>query len=161
MNAPRRQGGVVLPVALLMLILLTLIAVTAITMGSTSVQIVGNAQFREEATAAAQKAIENVMSNTDFTITSPVDQDVSIGNATYHVAFTPAPSCMKVRPVTVGEVGVPKQCYGSPGTTYCYSTTWDIAAVVNDSGKTGAKVTLHQGVRLIVGLDSALTSCGV
>jgi Tfp pilus assembly protein PilX len=161
MKASHRQAGVVLPVALIMLVLCTMIAVTAITMSSTSVQIVGNAQFRDEAVAAAQHAIENVISSTSFTINPPEPQDVAIGNATYRVTFDPAPTCLKVRPVEIGETGVPRQCYGSPGTTYCYSTTWNVTAVVQDSGKTGARITVHNGVRLIVGLDSALTSCGI
>ena len=159
---PAQQGSV-LPVALIMLVLLTLVAVTAITMGSNSVQVVGNAQFRQEASAAAQQAIESLISNTDFTLTPPASQEDDInddGTMDYIVTFDPPPSCQFVKAVAAGETGVPKECFGSAGTNYCYWTTWDISAVVDDQN-TGAKATVHQGVRLVAGLNSALASCGI
>lgn len=163
MTTKPNERGSVLATGLIMLLLVTLIAVTAVTMGSTSVQIAGNAQFREEAAAAAQQAIEKVISSTAFTLTPPTQQDIDINKDSvidYTVQFSPAPSCIAVKAVTPGEVGVPKQCFGTPGTTYCYWTTWNITAVVDDS-KTGARATISQGVRLVAGLNAALASCGV
>ena len=51
----KQQRGSTLLVGLIMLVLLTLVAVSAINSTTSSVQMVGNAQFREEATAAAKK----------------------------------------------------------------------------------------------------------
>jgi Tfp pilus assembly protein PilX len=164
MKLLRRQQGSTLLVGMIMLILLTLIAVSAIESTTTSIQMVGNAQFREEATAAAQQAIENVISSTAFTTSPPLPQNIDInndGSTDYTVSFTPAPSCSSFKAVnTAIETGLPKDCYGSSGAVLCYRTTWDIPAVVNDL-TTGASVTLHQGVKILVGINAALTSCGV
>lgn len=150
-------------VGLIMLVLITLIAVSAIESSSSSIQVVGNAQFREEATAAAQQAIENVISSSAFTITPPAPQNIDINNdgtSDYTVTFSPTPSCSKYSAVDAAtEVGLPKDCYGSGG-PYCFRTFWDVTAAVDDA-TTGAKVTVHQGVRMLVGLNAALTACGV
>jgi len=47
--------------------LLTLIAISAMNSTTSSIQVVGNAQFREEAGAAAQQGIESIISS-NFTI---------------------------------------------------------------------------------------------
>lgn len=147
-----------------MLILLTLIAVSAIESTMSSVQMVGNAQFREEATAAAQQAVENLISNPNFTTSTITQQSIDINNdgaADFTVKFSPPPSCDKYSAVnTAVEPDLPAVCYGSPGTNYCYRTTWDVSAEVDDI-TTGAKVNLHQGVKVLVGLNAALASCGV
>jgi Tfp pilus assembly protein PilX len=164
MRQCNKQKGSTLLIGMIMLILITLIAVSAIQSTMSSVQMVGNAQFREEATAAAQQAIENVISNSNFTTSAPLQQDIDINNDTvtdFNVRFIPAPSCNKYAAVnTATEPDLPEICYGSPGTNYCYRTTWDISAEVNDI-RTGAKVNLHQGVKILVGLNAALASCGV
>jgi type II secretory pathway pseudopilin PulG len=163
MKSNKQQQGSTLLVGMIMLILLTLIAVSAIESTTSSVQMVGNAQFREEATAAAQQAVENVISSSTFTTTPPSPQSIDInqdGSADYIVSFE-APSCSSYKAVnTAIESPLPKDCYGSPGMVLCYRTTWDIPAVVNDA-TTGAGVSLHQGVKLLVGLNAALSSCGV
>lgn len=163
MTGLRKQRGNTLLVGLVMLVLLTLMAVSAINMSTTGIQVVGNAQFREEAVAAAQQAIENVISTTSFTLTAPAAQNIDINNdgtADYSVSFEPAPSCQSYRAVNSSDPGVPIDCTGSIGTALCYWTVWDITAVVNDA-TTGANATVHQGVRLIAGLNAALTYCGV
>lgn len=150
-------------VGLIMLVLLTLIAVSAIESSTSSIQVVGNAQFREEATAAAQQAIENVISTTAFTIVAPAPQLIDINNdgtTDYTVTFSPAPRCSKYSAVnTATETNLPSDCYGSKG-PYCYRTTWDVNATVNDA-TTGAQVTVHQGVKILAGLNAAIASCGV
>jgi Tfp pilus assembly protein PilX len=161
MKSLAQQRGSTLLVSLIMLVLLTLVAVSAIESTTSGIQVVGNAQFREEATAAAQQAIENVISTTSFTTATPANQTIDVNNdgtADYTVTFSPAPSCSKYKAVdTSTETGLPKDCYGSTG-ALCYRTYWDITAVVNDA-TTGTKVTLHQGVKLLVGLNAALASC--
>lgn len=163
MNIAHQQQGSTLLVGMIMLVLLTLIAVSAIESTTSSLQMVGNAQFREEATAAAQQAIENVISNTAFTTRTPAPQSIDINGdnvGDYTVTFS-VPSCSKYRAVNPAtEANLPRDCYGSPDITYCYRTTWDLTAAVNDVN-TGAQVTLHQGVNILVGLNAALSSCGV
>jgi hypothetical protein len=59
-----------------MLVLLTLVVTTAFMMSSGNLKAVGNMQFRDEAIAAANMAIEQVISS-DFT-TLPVNVPVSV-----------------------------------------------------------------------------------
>jgi type II secretory pathway pseudopilin PulG len=162
MTLTKKQRGSTLLVALVMLVLLTLIALSAIKSTASSIQVVGNAQFREEANAAAQQAIEKVISNGDFRTVPPTPQNIDVnrdGTADYTVTFAPAPSCISYQPVDPADPGVPSVCASSIGAV-CYWTTWDIRAVVSDV-QTGAGVILHQGVRTIAGLDAAVVSCGV
>lgn len=157
----KRQRGSVLVVGLIMLVLLTLMAVSAINNTTANVQVVGNAQFRDEAAAAAQQAIENAISTAAFVTTPPVAQTIDVngdGTADYTVTFSPAPACQSYRAVDTSDAGVPTVCKGE--ITTCYWTIWDISAVVNDT-TTGASVTVHQGIRTIAGINSAVTYCGV
>lgn len=163
MTSANSQRGSTLLVALIMLVLLTLIALSSMNATTTSIQVVGNAQFREEANAAGQKAIENVISSSAFQATPPVPQDFDVngdGVMDYTVTFDPAPSCVSYVPVSPADANVPAVCYGSVG-DLCFWTVWDVTAVVTDLHGSGATSTIHQGVRTIAGLNAALTSCGV
>jgi Tfp pilus assembly protein PilX len=66
----RSQRGAVLLIVLIMLVLLTLFAVSALNTGTTNLKVVGNMQARNEATNAAQQAIETVLSTPLF-VTNP------------------------------------------------------------------------------------------
>lgn len=160
-----KQRGSTLLIALVMLVLLTLIALSSMNATTTSIQVVGNAQFREEADAAGQKAIEQVLSSSDFQTTPPVPQNIDIngdGAMDYTVTFDPAPSCVSYTPVDSSDASIPEVCRGSAGMgTLCYWTVWDVTAVVTDLYGSGATSTIHQGVRTIAGLNAALTYCGV
>lgn len=165
MTIINKQRGSTLLVALVMLVLLTLIALSAMNVTTNSAQVVGNAQFHEETNAAGQQAIESVISSSAFKTIAPGAQDIDIngdGVADYNVTFTPAPSCISYKAADPTEVGLPKECAGSVGSTsLCYWTVWDVTAVVTDAHGSGATTTIHQGIRTIAGLNAALTSCGV
>lgn len=60
-----------LVVVLIMLVLLTLFAVNTYNRGKSSMEVVNNFQSRNEATAAAQEAIERVVSIAKITTTDP------------------------------------------------------------------------------------------
>jgi len=158
-----KQRGSTLLVALVMLILLTMMAISAMTSTTSSIQVVGNAQFREEANAAGQKAIESVLSSSAFQTTPPAAQQVDVnGDAVmdYGVAFTPAPSCISFVAAKPTDNNLPAICVSSIGAV-CYWTLWDVTAVVTDLHGSGATTTIHQGVRTIAGVNTALASCGV
>ena len=59
-----RQRGIVMVMGLIMLVLMTLLALTTLNLGKSSLQIVGNMQLRKQALAAAQEAIEDAVSTT-------------------------------------------------------------------------------------------------
>ena len=157
----KKQGGSTLLVALIMLVLLTLIALSAIDSTTTSIQMVGNAQFREESIAAAQQAIETVISTGGFKTTPPALQNIDVngdGTADYTVTFA-TPGCFAHEPVTIGQSGVPAMCAsGTNIGAVCFWTRWDIRAVITDAN-TGASVILHQGVNTIAGLNDVVAQC--
>jgi len=69
---PRSQRGAALIVSLIMLLLITLLAISSFTVGKSNLQIVGNMQQRAQALAAAQSVIATVISSIQFTLT-PAD----------------------------------------------------------------------------------------
>jgi Tfp pilus assembly protein PilX len=62
----RRQRGTTLIVALIMLVLLTLFAVSSLNTANTNLKVVGNMQQKTEALHAAQQTIESVLSTPQF-----------------------------------------------------------------------------------------------
>ena len=62
-KAPRSQSGATLIVGLIMLVLITVIVLSAFTFSSSNLKSVGNMQIREEALAAANLATEQVIAS--------------------------------------------------------------------------------------------------
>jgi Tfp pilus assembly protein PilX len=61
-----RQRGTTLVIALIMLVLLTLFAVSSLSTAKTNLKVVGNMQWKSEALNASQHAIEVVLSTPQF-----------------------------------------------------------------------------------------------
>ena len=163
MTITSKQHGSTLLVALVMLVLMTLIAISAMSSTTSSVQVVGNAQFREEANAAGQQAIENVISSSAFKTVAPAAQTVDVngdGVADYNVTFTPAPSCISYTALSDAESDAYPECK-SESSALCFWAVWDVTAVVTDVHGFGAATTIHQGVRTVTGLTPAKLYCGV
>lgn len=66
MRAPRRQRGVTLLISLIMLLVLTLFAVSMIRLSNTDVVVVGNMQSQRALEAVAQQAIETDLNSAAF-----------------------------------------------------------------------------------------------
>jgi Tfp pilus assembly protein PilX len=145
----RKQRGATLLVGLVMLVVLTLLVVSAIRVSSTNLKVVGNMQVKSEAVAAAQQAIEGILSDvTNFYTPTLRTTTVDINNdsiADYTVAVS-APTCLKL--VAVDGYSV-EFAESAPKDSY-----WDIRAVVTDT-RTGAAATVHQGAK--VRLDATAT----
>ena len=139
----QRQHGSSLLLSLVMLVALTLLVVSAVRMSNSNLKTVGNMQFKNEAVAAAQQAIEQQVMGNVSNFYTPVDQPISINGYTGTIS---APVCLKMAPVPGYSVdfaaSVPKDTY------------WDVKAVVTDT-RTGASATVHQGVK--VRMDSTAT----
>ena len=136
---PHEQRGITLVVGLIMLLILTLFAVSAIRLSTANLRTVGNMQARNEATAAAQRAIEQVMSSTD-PFTAPALRTVTIPiNQTDYSVEVAAPVCVRAEPV-----------FGNSHDNQALAlqdTYWDVVATATDE-RTGANVRIHQGVRV-------------
>ena len=144
-----RQRGLTLVVSMIMLVVLTLLVVSAIRFSNTNLKTVANMQYKNETAAAAQKAIEVVMSDLNK-FKTPTDTvlnvDINNDGLTDYVVTAYAPVCTLAIPVAGYSASF---AASAPQDTY-----WDIKSLVTDA-RTGATSTVHQGVR--VRLDSAAT----
>lgn len=113
-----RQRGATLLLVLIMLIMLTLFAVSAMNQGTMNLKVVANQQTRSEALDASQWMIDKVISSTQF-VTSPGNAVPNPCNGTYNTlcfdlngdgkpdyttTLTPAPACVQARALKVGEL---------------------------------------------------------
>jgi hypothetical protein len=135
-SAAQRQHGTSLLLSLVMLVVLTLLVISAIRMTNSNLRTVSNMQSKNEAVATAQQAIEQMVMGDVSHFYTPVDQAITIPGYTGTVS---APVCLKM-------VAVPGYSLdfaaSAPLDTY-----WDVKAVVTDT-RTGASVTIHQGVKV-------------
>lgn len=182
MNHRTNERGFVLAVALVMLVILTMLVVSAWRFGNTSLRVAGNMQVKEEAVAAAQQVTEQVLSS-NFTATltaSPpewpkqIAVDINLDGNTDYQVDVPVPSCTSTRALQNADLdpnnAADASCISSAtanntglmingvvlaqGQAWCNQQTWDIEARVTDV-VTGANVATHQGVamRTKVGTD--------
>lgn len=143
----RAQRGATLVVGLIMLVLLTLVVTTAFMMSSGNLKAVGNMQFRDEAIAAANVAIEEII-GTNFTAAptaADVDVDIDRDNVVDYTVNVMMPQCIQAVPVAADVSGLSGVTSGVPTSTD-FNTVWDVEARVN-SVATGAEVTIRQGIR--------------
>lgn len=151
----RRQHGATLVTGLILLTLLMLSVSVAFLMSNTNLKSVGNMQSRAEAAAAAEAAVENLIS-TDTIFLAPAQTNVP-ANAQGVAVSIATPTCMTSVPVDAQSSGDPLyQLYQqgvSPtlGSGYVL-TDWDIAATASNAA-TGASLETHQGVRIILPAD--------
>ena len=125
------QGGATLVVSLIMLTLITLMILAALAIGLANFRTVSNMQFRDEALAAANKALDQVMS-TPFTVT-PAAEEVFVdldddGKFDYRVNIA-TPQCIKA----TLDANTPPSSLSLPpemATASNWITTWEIQATV-------------------------------
>lgn len=173
MKLRHTQGGITLVVSLIMLVVLTLLVVSAIRFGNINLRIAGNVQSETEATAAAQVAIETMVNtiNASPNISTIANQTMtmSTGGASYQVAVT-KPGCLFNKNINNAQLDPTKDadlvCFETTDTeklvtanntlttapTACKDQQWDVTASVDDD-KSGAKVSLLQGVAVRVGAE--------
>lgn len=144
------QRGATLIVGLIMLVVITLLVTSAFTLNSSNLRSVGNAQFRDEALAAANMGIEQVLSGPFYT--APVADQIIINidnnSATVpYVVNVAAPTCVRASAVAAATTSGSASSVGLvllPNTDY--NTLWDIDATVTDP-RSGASIRVHQGIR--------------
>lgn len=173
-----KQRGLSLLVGLIMLVLLTLFAISAFNASNVNLRIIGNMQARQETLAAAQTAIEQVISTPTFIKTAPAPVTVTLNGASYDVAFTPAPACVSVVDIPSEDLNpanpndlkcIPSGVIRESGIfvsgaplppSYCSNTRWLVRARVQDPNTSNsADTTLDQGVAVRVSKAKALTYC--
>ena len=173
---PYRQRGAALVVSLIMLLLITLLAMSSFTLGKSNLQIVGNMQQRNQAFSAAQAAVATVISSTQFTLTpgnaipAPCNgvantQCVSVnGSATQDINVTVGAFCDSIQPIPVTQLDFTKpndagclvsssQDFGVSGASnnnsMCANSVWEVQASATDA-VSGANYVVDQGVAVRV-----------
>jgi len=186
MNSFRsRQSGAVLIVSLIMLALITLLAVTSFRLGKSNLQIVGNMQSRNQALAAAQAALEQVISRLQFTqtptnaITNPCQGnnttcvDVN-GSGRADVIVRVNPTCISNYVIPTSQLnwnstkdqaciaGTNPETAGIAGApasnSLCANTVWDTQAIASDA-VTSAQYVIDEGTAVRVPASTASSSC--
>jgi hypothetical protein len=179
------ERGSVLFVVMVLLLTMVWFAVSVFRISSQQLQMVGNAQAEQHATAAAQRAIDLTISSNQFTVDPakvaaiPISTDVDgDGKNDFTARLAPQPKCIRVRPLKTMELDISKasdlacmqssgsggnlrETPGAPvasGNSLCANSEWDIGAAVDDPASNTA-VTVHQGVAIRVARDDAATFC--
>lgn len=132
----RKQQGAVLVVSLLMLLVMTLLAVSSISSSNVNLLIVNNVQNSLQTEAAAQQAIEQSLSDMS-TFNAPAARTLTINER--QIAVSEA-RCLGFEPAS----GFSAKWNLAPE-----ETTWQLAASANDS-ISGALAHLTQGVRILM-----------
>ena len=167
-----RQSGSTLLISLVLLVMLTLFVLTVINTTNINFRIAGNMQTLSEGQAAAQQAIEEVISTPAFSINpQALTISVNINNGkTYSVGIA-KPVCISVVPIKTVELDIANPddaaCLGSgsvvsagivgmggAGNSLCSNSQWDIAAQIDDAA-TKANIRVHQGVGVRVPVGTA------
>lgn len=164
----KRQQGVTLLITLIMLVMLTLFALTMAGTSIVNLRIVGNQQFHTEARTAAQLGIEYMISK-NFPAAMPTsDTIVAVdingdGTADYN-ATVAVPTCLNAQAIKLASLDITNPndnaCFTSGasqnsgtlpaatggGDSLCANTRWDIRSSVADTALSKATVAIHQGV---------------
>lgn len=163
-----RQGGATLVIALVMLVLMTLLTVSAINLSTGNLKMVGNMQYQQEASSAAQAAVNQVLSRASY-LTQPasVPNEVTINvNGHDYVVQLSRPCLKSASPMTATELGsLPPseaaRCHSSSATKHsgvlsqnpagissdCSRVLWEIRARVDDPS-TNARAEIVEGVSM-------------
>lgn len=181
-TSPASQRGAALIVSLIMLLLITILAVTAFRLGKSNLQIIGNIQQRDQAIDADQLAIDQTISSVQFTLTpanavpNPCNGTpnevcaAATGGSGSDIDVTVTPSCDSIQPIPVSALNFANpndagclvgagQNFGVAGAasnnSMCSNSVWNIHAVATDT-VTGATATVDEGAGVRV---ASWTTC--
>lgn len=144
----RSQGGAVLIVSLIMLVLFTVIMTGLFSRSNTTIQAVGNMQMRGQAMSAANFAIEQVISSdfTDSPQAETVTVDINNDNVTDFTASITEPQCIRAYAAAASS----PSSVSLPGMTSTnWNTVWEIVSTVTDS-VSGSFVRVRAGVNVVL-----------
>jgi hypothetical protein len=140
---------------IIFLVLIMLSVTVAFRMSNNNLKAVGNMQSQSEAEAAAEAAVEKLIS-TDAIFLAPAASTVAADAYGVSVSL-PKPECLRSVAVNVNtsadaNPNIYLQNVTPSAASGYVETHWDIAAVAS-AGATGAKAEIHQGVKLILPAD--------
>ena len=172
-----RQRGVVLLVGLVMLLMVTLMAISGFNMVKVNQQVASNMESRAQAMVAANAAIEEAISTTLF-FKQPGNVFVNScgtanakcydfnGDGVDDVTVTVAnPSCVIVTPIMNNNLDITDSndvgcIIEGVAESLCVDSVWNLEAVAVDN-VTGALATVRQGVSVRVSLNNITSACPI
>jgi Tfp pilus assembly protein PilX len=152
LQVPSRQHGAALIVGLIMLVLITLMLVTSLNVGTTNFRAMSNMQYRSEAIAAANSAIEDVISSpfTAAPAAEEINVDINNDEVSDYVVNMAVPLCISA----TEAFGADPSSLSLPVTMSAastWNTVWDLDATVNGAQNAGeATVRVRAGVRVLL-----------
>lgn len=176
-NFAARQRGVVLLVGLVMLLMVTLMAISGFNMVKVNQQVASNMESRAQAMVAANAALEEAISATlffsqpgnifvnscgsantkcyDFNADGTNDVTVTVGN----------PGCVIVTPILNNTLDITKASdvgciIEGAAESLCVDSVWNLEAVAVDNA-TGAQATVRQGVSVRVSMNNITSACPI
>lgn len=184
MNTRKKQKGVVLIIGMIMLVLITLLVVTAFNMSSSHLGVVNNVQVQEEVLSAANAAIERTISDAVFISTAnySATQTVSLFEAAASgtteqktpVSVSVSSSCEKAKTLPnrdassiswdcVADLDPGGTCIGDcsgANESLCADSLWDVQAVAQSPMGVGTALEVHEGVTVTSEKTKIPTGCG-
>lgn len=153
------ERGAVLVIGLIVLMIITLMVTAAFKFSTSNLKAVGNMQARNEAIAAANKSLEQVITSWNFNTTPAANHfEVDIDNDGHatpdYIVAVGIPVCVKAS-ANRGVADKGSECnINLDGTTSCASTTappsdysvvWELDATATGTAS-GTTVRVRQGV---------------
>jgi len=151
-NSRASQRGAALIVGLIMLVLVTIMLISALVLSTSGFRSVSNMQFREEAIAAANRAIDQVISS-PFALSPDAETilvDIDNDGVDDYTVEIEEPVCIAATQAFDAD---PSSLSVSPSLTVSstWNTVWDIRATINaDDNAGGAAIVVRAGVRYLL-----------
>lgn len=177
MGFAARQRGVVLLVGLVMLLMVTLMAISGFNMVKVNQQVTGNVESRAQAMVAANAALEEAISSTLF-FKQPENifinscgsanakcYDFNDDGANDVTVTVSKPTCVIVTPILNENLDITDPndvgcVIEGVKESLCVDSVWNLEAVAEDS-LTGAQATVRQGVSVRVSLNNITSACPI
>lgn len=150
--AMQRQRGATLLVSLIMLVVLTLFAVTGFNLSSVNLKIVGNFQQQKATEAVVQQAIEQLMSTATAFNPTPVATCICVNGASADCGSCGTGYQVQIDMPRCKYTAVAKGYTKKIGELTPQDTSWEVRASYTDPS-TNARAALIQGVgvRMLAG----------
>lgn len=149
-----QNGVITLFICIVMLLLCTVMVVTAYSLSTMNLRAAGNVQMREEAIAAADLAIEDVITTGLFeqasfysTFPRTISVDINNDDVDDYSVQLPVPVCVRAErasTTTTSSVTLPGM-----SATSAWNTVWELDATAQDVA-TGVRVQVLQGIRVLL-----------
>jgi Tfp pilus assembly protein PilX len=157
-SSTTQRGVITIFISMVMLILITLMVVTAYSLSTTNLRAVGNVQARDEAIASANYVIEQVVES-GFTAVGNDPNDAGLTDFPVHInnndvspeyeylVDVAIPRCVRAyraNSVTVSSVTKPGMSASG-----AFNTIWELDAIATEAAS-GASVRVIHGIRILM-----------